>query len=134
MSPGSNTESYPAFAHIGLRENPGKNLNQIRKDAPFSIKSFLGHCYPSFDFLAAAHVTAYSTVQVFEAVHLHDDFPVAVDSSALIDIGQTERQHTKEITNISEAEDKRVDKRSKRRTLSTLSLQKYIQSERNSIL
>ncbi|KAJ4431136.1 hypothetical protein ANN_19731 [Periplaneta americana] len=28
MSPGSNTESYPAFAHIGLRENPGKNLNQ----------------------------------------------------------------------------------------------------------
>ncbi|KAJ4428812.1 hypothetical protein ANN_25805 [Periplaneta americana] len=29
MSPGSNTESYPAFAHIALRENPGKNLNQI---------------------------------------------------------------------------------------------------------
>ncbi|KAJ4450346.1 hypothetical protein ANN_01766 [Periplaneta americana] len=28
MSPESNTESYPAFAHIGLRENPGKNLNQ----------------------------------------------------------------------------------------------------------
>ncbi|KAJ4450118.1 hypothetical protein ANN_01525 [Periplaneta americana] len=29
MSQGSNTESYPAFAHIGLRENPGKNLNQV---------------------------------------------------------------------------------------------------------
>ncbi|KAJ4436367.1 hypothetical protein ANN_18999 [Periplaneta americana] len=29
MSPGSNTESYPAFAHIGLRENPGKNLNEV---------------------------------------------------------------------------------------------------------
>ncbi|KAJ4442071.1 hypothetical protein ANN_11937 [Periplaneta americana] len=29
MIPGSNTESYPAFARIGLRENPGKNLNQI---------------------------------------------------------------------------------------------------------
>ncbi|KAJ4427031.1 hypothetical protein ANN_26830 [Periplaneta americana] len=29
MSPGSTTENYPAFAHIGLRENPGKNLNQI---------------------------------------------------------------------------------------------------------
>ncbi|KAJ4449651.1 hypothetical protein ANN_01055 [Periplaneta americana] len=29
MSPESNTESYPAFAHIGLRENPGKNLNQV---------------------------------------------------------------------------------------------------------
>ncbi|KAJ4446215.1 hypothetical protein ANN_12909 [Periplaneta americana] len=24
-----NTESYPAFAHIGLRENPGNNLNQV---------------------------------------------------------------------------------------------------------
>ncbi|KAJ4445044.1 hypothetical protein ANN_06843 [Periplaneta americana] len=29
MSPGSNTESYPAFAHIVLRENPGKSLNQV---------------------------------------------------------------------------------------------------------
>ncbi|KAJ4436978.1 hypothetical protein ANN_17110 [Periplaneta americana] len=28
MSPGSSTESYPAFARIGLRETPGKNLNQ----------------------------------------------------------------------------------------------------------
>ncbi|KAJ4445772.1 hypothetical protein ANN_12457 [Periplaneta americana] len=27
MGPGSSTDSYPAFAHIGLRENPGKNLN-----------------------------------------------------------------------------------------------------------
>ncbi|KAJ4426866.1 hypothetical protein ANN_26665 [Periplaneta americana] len=29
MSPGSSTESYPAFAPIGLREKPGKNLNQV---------------------------------------------------------------------------------------------------------
>ncbi|KAJ4443154.1 hypothetical protein ANN_04804 [Periplaneta americana] len=29
MSRGSSTESYPAFAHIWLRENPGKNLNQV---------------------------------------------------------------------------------------------------------
>ncbi|KAJ4428437.1 hypothetical protein ANN_24474 [Periplaneta americana] len=29
MSPGSSTESHPAFARIGLRENPGKNLNQV---------------------------------------------------------------------------------------------------------
>ncbi|KAJ4451152.1 hypothetical protein ANN_02594 [Periplaneta americana] len=29
MSPGSSTESYPAFARIGLRENHGKNLNQV---------------------------------------------------------------------------------------------------------
>ncbi|KAJ4452011.1 hypothetical protein ANN_03524 [Periplaneta americana] len=28
MSPASSTESYPAFAHTGLRENPGKNHNQ----------------------------------------------------------------------------------------------------------
>ncbi|KAJ4443004.1 hypothetical protein ANN_04653 [Periplaneta americana] len=28
MSPGSSTDSNPVFAHIGLRENPGKNLNQ----------------------------------------------------------------------------------------------------------
>ncbi|KAJ4427426.1 hypothetical protein ANN_25048 [Periplaneta americana] len=30
MSPESSTESYPAFARIGLRENPGKNLNQFK--------------------------------------------------------------------------------------------------------
>ncbi|KAJ4450344.1 hypothetical protein ANN_01764 [Periplaneta americana] len=29
MSPGSSTESYLAFARIGLRKNPGKNLNQV---------------------------------------------------------------------------------------------------------
>ncbi|KAJ4438434.1 hypothetical protein ANN_14379 [Periplaneta americana] len=29
MSPGSDTESYPAFARIRLRENSGKNLNQV---------------------------------------------------------------------------------------------------------
>ncbi|KAJ4448541.1 hypothetical protein ANN_10559 [Periplaneta americana] len=29
MSPGSSTESYPAFSRAGLRENPGKNLNQV---------------------------------------------------------------------------------------------------------
>ncbi|KAJ4426446.1 hypothetical protein ANN_27260 [Periplaneta americana] len=29
MSPGSSTESYPAFARIGLRQNPGKKFNQI---------------------------------------------------------------------------------------------------------
>ncbi|KAJ4436026.1 hypothetical protein ANN_18652 [Periplaneta americana] len=29
MSPESSTESYPAFARSGLRENPEKNLNQV---------------------------------------------------------------------------------------------------------
>ncbi|KAJ4435960.1 hypothetical protein ANN_18583 [Periplaneta americana] len=33
MSPGSSTESYPAFAQIGLRKNPGKNLNQVGNTA-----------------------------------------------------------------------------------------------------
>ncbi|KAJ4447058.1 hypothetical protein ANN_09047 [Periplaneta americana] len=32
MSPGSSTESYPAFPRIGLREKPGKNLNQDQDD------------------------------------------------------------------------------------------------------
>ncbi|KAJ4448691.1 hypothetical protein ANN_00081 [Periplaneta americana] len=31
MSPGSSTESYPAFARIGSRENPGKYLNKLVK-------------------------------------------------------------------------------------------------------
>ncbi|KAJ4441301.1 hypothetical protein ANN_11155 [Periplaneta americana] len=43
MSPGSSTESYPAFAHIGLRENPEKNLNQVifldRKSNPGHLVS-----------------------------------------------------------------------------------------------
>ncbi|KAJ4438895.1 hypothetical protein ANN_14849 [Periplaneta americana] len=34
MSPGSSTESYPAFARIGLRKNPGKNLNQVTCPGP----------------------------------------------------------------------------------------------------
>ncbi|KAJ4430396.1 hypothetical protein ANN_22612 [Periplaneta americana] len=29
MNPGSSTESYPAFPRVGLRENHGKNLNQV---------------------------------------------------------------------------------------------------------
>ncbi|KAJ4434123.1 hypothetical protein ANN_16443 [Periplaneta americana] len=29
MSPGSSTDSHPAFAHIGLRETPRKNHNQV---------------------------------------------------------------------------------------------------------
>ncbi|KAJ4443812.1 hypothetical protein ANN_05593 [Periplaneta americana] len=38
MSPGSSTENYPAFAHIGLRENPGKNLNQGHLRCAVGIK------------------------------------------------------------------------------------------------
>ncbi|KAJ4432853.1 hypothetical protein ANN_21492 [Periplaneta americana] len=49
MSPGSSTESYPAFAHIGLRENPRK------KPQP---ESFLG-CYCPYSFgKRTQHLTA----------------------------------------------------------------------------
>ncbi|KAJ4431968.1 hypothetical protein ANN_20577 [Periplaneta americana] len=39
-------------------------LQRSANDAPFYNKSFLCHCYPNFDYLAAAHVTAYSTPQI----------------------------------------------------------------------
>ncbi|KAJ4433606.1 hypothetical protein ANN_15916 [Periplaneta americana] len=42
MSPGSDTESYPAFAHIGLRENLGKNLNQVTRPDRESNSGHLG--------------------------------------------------------------------------------------------
>ncbi|KAJ4443277.1 hypothetical protein ANN_04945 [Periplaneta americana] len=29
MSPRSSTECYPAFTHTGMRQNPGKNFNQL---------------------------------------------------------------------------------------------------------
>ncbi|KAJ4432097.1 hypothetical protein ANN_20711 [Periplaneta americana] len=52
MSPGSSTESYPAFARIGLRENLGKNLNQVtcpdRDSNP-------GHLVSQPDVLTANH-------------------------------------------------------------------------------
>ncbi|KAJ4436716.1 hypothetical protein ANN_16848 [Periplaneta americana] len=34
VSPGPSTESYLAFARVGLRENPGKNLNQVTCPTP----------------------------------------------------------------------------------------------------
>ncbi|KAJ4427970.1 hypothetical protein ANN_23983 [Periplaneta americana] len=45
MSPGSNTESYPAFAHIGLRENPGKNLNEVEGKPWKNFNQLSEHCY-----------------------------------------------------------------------------------------
>ncbi|KAJ4441347.1 hypothetical protein ANN_11202 [Periplaneta americana] len=41
MSPGSSTESYPAFAHIGLRENPRKNLNQMMLEDIYIARKFV---------------------------------------------------------------------------------------------
>ncbi|KAJ4447136.1 hypothetical protein ANN_09137 [Periplaneta americana] len=52
MNPGSNTESYPAFAHIGLRENPGKNLNQVT--CP-DQESNPGHLVSRLDSLTLLH-------------------------------------------------------------------------------
>ncbi|KAJ4432897.1 hypothetical protein ANN_15153 [Periplaneta americana] len=57
MNPEANTESYPAFAHIGLRENPGENLNQVtfyeqywaEKEQAFSEKWNFPHCVGAMD-------------------------------------------------------------------------------------
>ncbi|KAJ4437366.1 hypothetical protein ANN_17508 [Periplaneta americana] len=37
MSPGSSTDSYPAFAHIGLRENPGKKSSTSDSAIPRAV-------------------------------------------------------------------------------------------------
>ncbi|KAJ4425862.1 hypothetical protein ANN_27488 [Periplaneta americana] len=44
MSLGSSTESYSAFARIGLRENPGKNLNQERKSFDLHLNRIKEEC------------------------------------------------------------------------------------------
>ncbi|KAJ4449105.1 hypothetical protein ANN_00500 [Periplaneta americana] len=60
MSPGSNTESYPAFAHIGLRENPGKTLNQVISVSPdvpeFCPAGVLSHSSKSTD-MSLSHLS-----------------------------------------------------------------------------
>ncbi|KAJ4429773.1 hypothetical protein ANN_21977 [Periplaneta americana] len=33
MNPGSSTESYPSFAHFGLREHPGKSLKKPQPES-----------------------------------------------------------------------------------------------------
>ncbi|KAJ4449711.1 hypothetical protein ANN_01115 [Periplaneta americana] len=43
MSPGSNTESYPAFAHIGLRENPEKTSTRNCEEQE-TLTHVLGFC------------------------------------------------------------------------------------------
>ncbi|KAJ4430949.1 hypothetical protein ANN_19542 [Periplaneta americana] len=60
MSPGSSTESYPAFAHIGLRENPEKtstrinyvyliltlNISKSLEKELITLTSFVSHAFP----------------------------------------------------------------------------------------
>ncbi|KAJ4433780.1 hypothetical protein ANN_16092 [Periplaneta americana] len=69
MSPGSNTESYPAFAHIGLRENPGKNLNQVtcpdRESKP-------GHLVSRPDALTASPFNLSAPIVLLNRTHRHD--------------------------------------------------------------
>ncbi|KAJ4432607.1 hypothetical protein ANN_21230 [Periplaneta americana] len=45
MSPQPNTDSYPAFAHTVLRENPGKNLNQEAESRIESWKRIMNSGY-----------------------------------------------------------------------------------------
>ncbi|KAJ4435993.1 hypothetical protein ANN_18617 [Periplaneta americana] len=83
MSLGSNTENYPAFAHIGLRENPGKNLNQVtcpdRESNP-------GHLVSRLDALTSedkiAEVLRHLGWEVHEEVHCIS----AADSNRRADI------------------------------------------------
>ncbi|KAJ4432542.1 hypothetical protein ANN_21165 [Periplaneta americana] len=60
MSPGSSTESYPAFAHIGSRKNPEKNLNQVT--CP-NQESNLGHLVSQLDALLLHRIPAYDSVK-----------------------------------------------------------------------
>ncbi|KAJ4431365.1 hypothetical protein ANN_19962 [Periplaneta americana] len=41
MSPGSSTESYPAFARVRLRENPGKTSTRTRTALEDAFNSLL---------------------------------------------------------------------------------------------
>ncbi|KAJ4448405.1 hypothetical protein ANN_10421, partial [Periplaneta americana] len=68
MSPGSSTESYPAFARIGLRENPGKNLNQ-------TYTNFLENTIP--------HVLEDTPLINRQHIHfLHDGAPAHISRTA----------------------------------------------------
>ncbi|KAJ4445780.1 hypothetical protein ANN_12465 [Periplaneta americana] len=59
MSPGSSTESYPAFACIEFRESPGKNFNQVNEIRPRKNQYF--------------RVCAHLTIQVLQNSHDSDD-------------------------------------------------------------
>ncbi|KAJ4445523.1 hypothetical protein ANN_12203 [Periplaneta americana] len=64
MSPRSTTESCPAFARIGLRENPGRNLNQAsRRFLMFAI---------TFTVIAGAIATISSRIAVFSSSSVCD--------------------------------------------------------------
>ncbi|KAJ4448969.1 hypothetical protein ANN_00361 [Periplaneta americana] len=77
MSPGSNTVSYPVFAHIGLRENPGKNLNQVT--CP-DRESNLGHLISRLDVLT---VTPQKKQRQILTEKIRDAPPSAKDMSRL---------------------------------------------------
>ncbi|KAJ4445226.1 hypothetical protein ANN_07027 [Periplaneta americana] len=52
MSPGSSTDSYPAFAHIGLRENPAKT--SIRFQWVYTLYGHISEFLPSLT--ASSHL------------------------------------------------------------------------------
>ncbi|KAJ4425453.1 hypothetical protein ANN_28069 [Periplaneta americana] len=73
MSPGSSTESYPAFARIGLRENPGKNLNQLTCPDQYSNP---GHLVSQPDALTVTpqlHFSPYHVVPDFYLLEILAD-------------------------------------------------------------
>ncbi|KAJ4446310.1 hypothetical protein ANN_13005 [Periplaneta americana] len=64
MSPASNTESYPAFAHIGLRENPVKKLYHVT--CP-DLESNPGHLVLRLDALTRLRLHPY-LLQLLQAL------------------------------------------------------------------
>ncbi|KAJ4446406.1 hypothetical protein ANN_13102 [Periplaneta americana] len=88
MSPGTNTESYPAFAHIGLRENPGKNLNQVtcpdRESNPGHLVSRLDALTVTPQVRTAAFLYIYSTPHR----ELNPDYCVDDDNDMWINDGE----------------------------------------------
>ncbi|KAJ4434255.1 hypothetical protein ANN_22805 [Periplaneta americana] len=81
MSPESNTENYPAFAHIGLRENPGKNLNQTVRHV-FKSNRLTGQVYTNVLENTIPHVLE-DTPLINQHIHfLHDGAPAHFSRTA----------------------------------------------------
>ncbi|KAJ4427205.1 hypothetical protein ANN_24822 [Periplaneta americana] len=81
MSPGSSTESYPAFARIGLRKNPGQNLNQVtcpdRDSNP-------GHLVSRPDALTVTPQTANPSIGTTHPHPYHRQLHIAEPKSAVV--------------------------------------------------
>ncbi|KAJ4448076.1 hypothetical protein ANN_10088 [Periplaneta americana] len=76
MSPGSSTDSYPAFARRGLRENPEKNLNQKRAKTAQLLaftegRAETGETKPGYDVTKRTHNTCAKMCSFFTGKYDH---------------------------------------------------------------